>query len=139
MVVSAARSQLPPMSSRRPWPPAPGPLEDYAQRFDALFSSLAQRRGFRACLQGLLLPRDRHKTLTGLAGAEPITGAQHREVQRLQWLLTESTWDHEQGNDQRVRLLCQDPATGPHDAGVLVIDGTGDRKDGTATAHVARQ
>jgi hypothetical protein len=33
----------------------------------------------------LLLPRDRNKTLTGLAGAEPITGAQHREVQRLQW------------------------------------------------------
>jgi hypothetical protein len=28
--------------------------------------------------------------LTGLAGAEPITGAQHREVQRLQWFLSES-------------------------------------------------
>jgi hypothetical protein len=51
-------------------------LEDYAQRFDTLFSSLAQRRGFRDYLQGLLLPRDRNKTLTGLAGAEPITGAQ---------------------------------------------------------------
>jgi hypothetical protein len=114
-------------------------LEDYAQRFDTLFSSLAQRRGFRDYLQGLLLPRDRNKTLTGLAGAEPISGAQHREVQRLQWFLTESTWDHEVVNDQRVRLLCQDPATAPHDGGALVIDDTGDRKDGTATAHVARQ
>jgi hypothetical protein len=28
-----------------------------------------------------------------LAGAEPITGAQHREVQRLQWFLSESAWD----------------------------------------------
>ena len=37
------------------------------------------------------------------------------------------------------RLLGEDPATAPHDAGVLVIDDTGDRKDGTATAHVARQ
>src|SRR5512132_2522625 len=27
----------------------------------------------------------------------------------------------------------------PHDGGALVIDDTGDRKDGTATAHVARQ
>jgi hypothetical protein len=63
------------MTARRPCPPAPGPLEDYAQRFDRLFSSLAQRRGFRDYLQGLLLPRDRNKTLTGLAGAEPITGA----------------------------------------------------------------
>ena len=127
------------MSSRRPCPPAPGPLEDFAQRFDALFRSLAQRRGFRDYLQGLLLPRDRNKTLTGLAGAEPISGAQHREVQRLQWFLSESAWDHEVVNDQRVRLLCEDPATAPHGQGVLVVDDTGDRKDGTATAHVARQ
>jgi DDE superfamily endonuclease len=127
------------MTTRRPCPPAPGPLEDYAARFDPLFGSLAQRRGFRDYLQGLLLPRDRNKTLTGLAGAEPVVGAQHREVQRLQWFLSESAWDHELVNDQRVRLLCQDPATAPHDAGVLVVDDTGDRKDGTATAHVARQ
>ena len=139
MVLFAARSQRPPMSARRPCPPAPGPLEGYAQRFDALFSSLAQRRGLRDYLHGLLLPRDRNKTLTGLVGAEPITGAQHREVQRLQWFLSESAWDHEQVNDQRVQLLCEDPATAPHAAGVLVVDDTGDRKDGTATAHVARQ
>jgi hypothetical protein len=127
------------MTSRRSCPPAPGPLEAYAQRLDPLFSSLAQRRGLRDYLQGLLLPRDRNKTLTGLASAEPIVGAQHREVQRLQWFLSESTWDHQQVNDQRVRLLCQDPATAPNDRGALVIDDTGDRKDGTATAHVARQ
>jgi hypothetical protein len=127
------------MTARRSCPPAPGPLEAYAQRLDPLFSSLAQRRGLRDYLQGLLLPRDRNKTLTGLAGAEPISGAQHREVQRLQWFLSESAWDHEQINNRRVQLLCQDPATTPHDAGALVIDDTGDRKDGTATAHVARQ
>ena len=78
MVLSAARSRSPPMTARRPCPPAPGPLEDYAARFDDLFASLAQRRGFREYLQGLLLPRDRNKTLTGLAGAEPVIGAQHR-------------------------------------------------------------
>jgi hypothetical protein len=127
------------MTSRRPCPPAPGPLEAYAQRFDPVFSSLAQRRGFRDYLQGLLLPRDRNKTLTGLADAEPITGAQHREVQRLQWFLSESAWDHQQVNERRVELLCLDPATAPHEAGALVLDDTGDRKDGTATAHVARQ
>jgi SRSO17 transposase len=127
------------MSTRRPCPPAPGPLEAYAQQFDMLFSSLAQRRGFRDYLQGLLLPRDRNKTLTGLAGAEPITGAQHREVQRLQWFLSESAWEHEQINQRRVELLCQNPATAPHAQGGLVLDDTGDRKDGTATAHVARQ
>jgi hypothetical protein len=127
------------MTTRRSCPPAPGPLEVYAQRFDSLFSSLAQRRGFRDYLQGLLLPRDRNKTLTGLAGAEPVAGAQHRQVQRLQWFLSESAWDHQRVNERRVQLLREDPATAPHDAGALVLDDTGDRKDGTATAHVARQ
>ena len=88
-------------------------MEDYAQQLDVEFSSLAQRRGFRGYLQGLLLPRDRNKTLTGLAGAEPISGAQHREVQRLQWFLTESSWDHQVLNQRRVGLLCQDPVTAP--------------------------
>jgi hypothetical protein len=127
------------MTARRPCPPAPGPLEDYATQFDPLLASVAQRRGLRDYLQGLLLPRDRNKTLTALADAEPITGAQHRQVQRLQWFLSESTWDHEAVNRQRIALLQADPATAPHGQGVLVIDDTGDRKDGSATAHVARQ
>ena len=75
------------MTARRPCPPAPDPLEDYATRFDDLFFSLAQRRGFREDLTGLLAPREQ-------------------------------------------------PATAPHDGGVIVIDDSGDRKDGTATAHV---
>ena len=127
------------MTARRPCLPAPGPLEDYTQQFDPLLASVAQRRGLRDYLQGLLLPRDRNKTLTALADAEPITGAQHRQVQRLQWFLSESTWDHEAVNQRRIALLQADPVTAPHAQGVLVIDDTGDRKDGNATAHVARQ
>ena len=50
------------MTTRRLCPPAPGPLEVYAARFDLLCRRLAERRGFRDYLQGLLLPRDRHKT-----------------------------------------------------------------------------
>ena len=68
------------MTTRRPCPPAPGPLEDYAQQFDSLWSSLAQRRGFRDYLQGLLLPRDRNKTLTGLAGRCPELPANRVEI-----------------------------------------------------------
>ncbi|MES4909055.1 MULTISPECIES: hypothetical protein [unclassified Streptomyces] len=77
------------VTARRPCPPAPGPLEEYAARFDRLFSSLAQRRGFREYLTGLLLPRDRNKTLTCLAGAEPVAGARHLAVQQLQFFLSE--------------------------------------------------
>ncbi|MBP2325873.1 SRSO17 transposase [Kibdelosporangium banguiense] len=114
-------------------------MEDYAALFDELFSRLAQRRGFREYLTGLLAPRDRNKTLTGLAGTEPVVGAQHAAVQRLQYFLSESTWDSVKVNDRRLELLLSDPATAPHSGGVLVIDDSGDRKDGSATAHVGRQ
>jgi SRSO17 transposase len=60
-------------------------------------------------------------------------------VQGLQWFLTESSWDADQVNRRRVQLLLDDPATAPHDQGVLVIDDSGDRKAGSHTAHVARQ
>jgi SRSO17 transposase len=127
------------VSKRRACPPAPGPLEDYAAQFDPLFTRLAQRRGLRAYLQGLLLPRDRNKTMTALAGAEPVVGAQHGAVQGLQWFVTESSWDHERVDQRRVELLVADPATAPHDQGALVLDDSGDRKAGRHTAHVARQ
>jgi SRSO17 transposase len=127
------------MSTRLPAPPAPAPLEAYAAQFDACFSVLAQRCCFRDYLQGLLLPRDRNKTLTALGGAEPITQAQAPPVQRLQFFLSESTWSIEAIQQQRLQILLSDPATRPHEAGVLIIDETGDRKAGTKTAHVARQ
>lgn len=127
------------MTARRACPPAPGALEGYAAEFDPLFVSLAQRRGFREYLTGLLQPRDRNKTLTTLAGAEPVAQAQHAAVQQLQYFLSESTWSPEVVNDRRLELLVDQPATAPHARGVLVIDDSGDRKAGHATAHVGRQ
>jgi SRSO17 transposase len=127
------------MTQRRPGPPAPGPLEDDAAHFDDLFQTLAQRRSFRAYLEGLLLLRERNKTLTALVGAEPISGAQHPDVQRLPFFVSESPGNAEAINTRRRELLLADPATQPPDGGVLIMDETGDRKAGTTTAHVARQ
>jgi hypothetical protein len=127
------------MTERVACPPAPAPLEEFATEFDPLFGTLAQRRGFREYLQGLLVPRERNKTLTALAGTEPIVGAQHPDAQRLQFFLSESTWDAEAINARRLELAASDPLTRPHDDGVLIIDDTGDRKDGRKTDHVARQ
>lgn len=71
------------MTARQPCPPAPGPLETYEAEFDALLPTLAQRHGFREYLTGLLLPRDRKKRMTALAGAEPVVQPQAAPVQRL--------------------------------------------------------
>ena len=127
------------MSARLLCPPAPGPLESFAVQFDSLFQTLAQRHGFRTYLSGLLLPRDRSKTLTALVGAEPLVQAQAAEVQRLQFFLSEAAWDAEAINARRLALLAAEPATAASAEGVLIIDDTGDRKDGSATDHVARQ
>ena len=127
------------MSARLVCPSAPGPLEAYAVQFDPLLQTLAQRHGFRTYLSGLLLPRERSKTLTALVGAEPLVQAQAAEVQRLQFFLSEATWEAEAINARRLALLLAEPVTAPSAAGVLVIDDTGDRKDGRATDHVARQ
>ena len=127
------------MSARLPCPPAPGPLEAFAVQFDPLFHTLAQRHGFRTYLAGLLMPRDRSKTLTALVGAEPLIQAQAAEVQQLQFFLSESTWHADAITAQRLSLLLAAPESAPSASGVLVIDDTGDRKDGHATDHVARQ
>ena len=70
---------------------------------------------------------------------EPVVGAQHPAAQRLQWFLSESTWDAAAVTARRLALLRADPTTAPHAGGVLIIDETGDRKDGTQTAPVGRQ
>jgi DDE superfamily endonuclease len=127
------------MTARLTVAPAPGPLEEFADEFDPLFASYAQRRSFRDYLQGLLLPRDRNKTLTALAGAEPIAQAHAAPVQRLQCFLSESTWSVEAITQRRLELLLSHPTTRPHEGGVLVIDESGIRKDGIKTDHVARQ
>lgn len=122
-----------------PFPPIPVPLETYAAQFDDLFSRPSQRQAFRQYLAGLLLPAERNKTLTALAHAEPIVGAQHPTVQRLQWFLSESTWEATALTTRRLAVLQEDSGTAPHAGGVLIVDETGDRKDGDQTAHVGRQ
>jgi SRSO17 transposase len=112
-----------------PIPPIPVPLDRYAAQFDDLFTRAGQRQAFRQYLAGLLLPAERYKTLTALAHAEPIVGAQHPTVQQLQWFLSESTWDAAV-TARRLAVLRDDPDTAPDGQGVLIINETGDRKDG---------
>src|SRR2546430_13651729 len=127
------------MTNRRAIAKAPEPLEEYCEYFDSCFNRSSQRESFRWYLEGLLLPSERNKTLTGLVNTEPLVGAQLPRAQKLQWFLSESNWDERQVQDMRLKLLREDPSTAPTEWGVLVIDETADRKDGHQTAHVARQ
>ena len=63
------------MTKRKPVEPAPGPLEDYAARFDDRLANRAQRQGFRRYVEGLLPPEERNKAPTALAYTEPVAGS----------------------------------------------------------------
>ncbi len=127
------------MTKRRAIPAAPEPLEAYARHFDDLLGKSNQRDEFRRYLEGLLLPTERNKTLTGLANTEPYVGAQHPRAQGMQWFLCESNWQERQVQERRLRLLLEEPSTAPNGQGVLVIDEHGDRKRGHKTAHIGKQ
>jgi hypothetical protein len=86
---------------------APGALEGYAARFDDLFGSLAQRRGFREYVAGLLAPRERNKTLIALAGAEPVAGAGYPAVQRLEFFCP---WAPSHPARSQSRIISQGPS-----------------------------
>ena len=118
------------MTPRKPCPLVSKPLEEYAQGFDGLFGPLAQRRSFREYLLGLLLPRDRNKTLPALVGTEPGGEAHAAAVQRLQNFLTESPWSATAMKERRLEWVESDARTTTHDRGVVVLDDTGDRKRG---------
>jgi SRSO17 transposase len=77
--------------------------------------------------------------VTALANTEPVAGAQRKEAQGLQWLLSESSWDPAEINARRIELLGAESGTAPNERGVLVIDEHGDRKWGEKTAHVGKQ
>ena len=67
--------------------------------------------------------------------------AQAAAAQRLQFFLSEADWDSETINPlpQRLAPMAEQPALASHAGGVLVLDDSGDRRDGSAIANAARQ
>lgn len=93
------------MTARLPVSPAPGPLEAFAQHFDSLFPKRSQRQAFR-------------DYRAALANTEPLVGAQAAPAQRLQWVLSASTWEAAAVNAHRLATLRALPATAPQMATV---------------------
>ena len=89
------------MTKRREATPAPGLLEAYAQLFDRLFTKKNQCESFRRYAEGVLVPAERNKTLTGLSNTSPGAGAQAARAQSLQWFLSECNWKEAVVNSRR--------------------------------------
>src|SRR5438105_14226813 len=100
---------------------APEPLEEYLEHFDPWLSKSNQREGLRQYLEGLLLPSERHKTLTGLVNTEPVVGAQLPRAQKLQWFLSVADWDERKREAKHLRLQREDSTTASIAQVVLII------------------
>ncbi|SQD96186.1 transposase [Parafrankia sp. Ea1.12] len=119
---------------RKPTAPTAEAIDRFCGDFDDLFCRVAERTALRQYLIGLLLPRERNKTLTELAALVP--GA---DRQRLHHFLHDAPWDPDALGARRVDLWRRHPELGPHGNGVLIIDETGDRKRGHGIVLAAQQ
>ncbi|MEJ7812077.1 MAG: IS701 family transposase [Gemmatimonadaceae bacterium] len=120
------------MVSRLPRAPeAPLPaLAEFLAPFSVHFAQRPSATSLERYVTGLLTEHPR-KNCDTLAQVLPGTSEQ-----RLQYLLTDMAWDHEDLNRQRVRRMLALPTEG--DA-VLIVDDTGFAKQGARSAGVQRQ
>lgn len=122
------------MSQRKTTRPMAQAIDEFAAHFDPLFKRLSQRENFRYYLSGLVVPIETNKHLRGIAAA-----VSEANVESLQHFLVDAPWSATALNAQRLALLQDHPLTRWHAGGVLIIDETGDRKKGKASAYVSRQ
>jgi SRSO17 transposase len=94
---------------RKPTAPTAEAIDHFCAHFDDLFPRLAERTALRQYLIGLLLPRERNKTLVELARQVP--GA---DRQSLHHFLHDAPWDAEAVGARRLAIWQQHPRLGPH-------------------------
>jgi SRSO17 transposase len=121
-------------TARKPTVPTTEAIDQYCAQFDDLFSRWEERQALRQYLIGLLLPREHNKTLVELATLVP--GA---ERQGLHHFVHDAPWDADALNRRRLQIWQAHPFLGPHAAGVLIVDETGDAKRGHRIELAAQQ
>lgn len=84
---------------RKPTLPITEAIDAFCAKVDALFTRLAARQAFRHYLMGLLLPRERNKTMTVLASQVPGADRQQRHT-----FLHDAPWDAQALNQRRLAL-----------------------------------
>jgi SRSO17 transposase len=119
---------------RKPTTPTTEAIDQFCASFDDQFARYEERQALRQYLIGLLLPREHNKTLVELASLVP--GA---ERQALHHFVHDAPWDVEALNRRRLQVWQAHPFLGPHAAGVLIVDETGDPKRGHRIELAAQQ
>ena len=108
-------------------------FESWCSKFDDLFGREAQRKNFRQYLAGLLGDTER-KNVWSIASTF-VDGNYHS----LHHFIHDAPWSAESVNDRRLEILQSCRQTRFKDGFDLIIDDSGHRKSGGATAGVGRQ
>ena len=107
-------------------------FDRWCKRFDDLFKTQAQKRGFRHYLGGLLGESER-KNVTQMASNS--VGVIYS---RLHHFLTDAPWSAEKINDRRLEVMNKCSQTRIKKGFSLIIDDSGHRKSGNFTDGVGR-
>jgi SRSO17 transposase len=108
-------------------------FESWCSKFDDIFGRQAQRDNFRYYLAGLLGDTER-KNVRAMAESM-VNGNYHS----LHHFIHDAPWDAQAVNDRRLQILQSCRQTRIKDGFDLIIDDSGHRKSGSATAGVGRQ
>jgi SRSO17 transposase len=111
----------------------PACFDNWCRRFDDVFRGQKQREGFKVYLGGLLGESER-KNLTQMAH-NTVNGSYNS----LRHFLNAAPWEIEDLNNQRLKVMNQCRQTKLVRGYSLIIDDSGHRKSGSATAGVGRQ
>ena len=111
----------------------PACFERWCCRFDDVFKTKAEKKGFRQYLGGLL-GESRRKNLSEMA-KNAIGVVYHR----LHHFLTDARWSSLEVNERRLQVMNQCRQTKIQKGFSLIIDDSGHRKSGNFTAGVGRQ
>jgi hypothetical protein len=108
-------------------------FESWCSKFDDIFGRQAQRQNFRHYLAGILGDTER-KNVWAIAESM-VNGNYHS----LHHFIHDAPWDAQAVNDRRLQILQSCRQTRIRDGFDLIIDDSGHRKSGSATAGVGRQ
>jgi hypothetical protein len=108
-------------------------FETWSAKFDSVFTRPSQRDYFRIYLAGILGDTDR-KNVWQMA--ESTVGVNYHNIHHF---ISQSPWSAEDINQRRLEILQACRQTRVRDGFELILDDSGHRKSGSATAGVGRQ
>ena len=108
-------------------------FESWCSKFDDIFGRQAQRQNFRHYLAGILGDTERKNVW---AMAESMVNGNYHSLHHF---IHDAPWDAKAVNDRRLQILQSCRQTRIKDGFDLIIDDSGHRKSGSATAGVGRQ